>query len=99
MEQTYDIFEALPDGTLEWRECLDGHEAALARARELASLSTNEFRVMHLATNAIVLVLNAKQPRAGPGGESPNSEEGRAGQTDLPVPWWSLVRRPTKSVL
>lgn len=98
MEQTYDIFEALPDGTIEWRECTEGHEGALIRARELGACSTNEFRVMHLATNAMVFVVNAKQPVTGPGAESPNPTGSGAGQTDLPVPWWSLVRRPTKSV-
>lgn len=61
MERTYDIFEVFPDETVEWLESVSGHEAALARAGELAAKSTNEFRVMHLPTNSIVAVLNRRE--------------------------------------
>jgi hypothetical protein len=64
MDRTYDIFEVMPDGILEWRECVVGHEAAIARARERASKSANEFRIMHLPTKSIAAVLNSKEPPA-----------------------------------
>lgn len=97
MEQVYDIFEALPDGSLEWRECVDERHIAIARAGELAARSANEFRVMHLPTSSVVVVLNAKEPSQSEGG-SQNPGEHQAGQGDVPVPWWSLVRRRPKSI-
>lgn len=97
MEETYDIFEASPDGSLEWRECIDGRDAAFARAGELASRSANEFRVMHLSTSSIALVLNAKQPPASRD-TSANPTEGEIVQAEMPRPWWSFVRRSTKTV-
>ncbi|HTU34825.1 MAG TPA: hypothetical protein VMF66_13575 [Candidatus Acidoferrum sp.] len=96
MGQTYDIFEVLPDGTLEWRECVEGHEAALSRTHELAARSTNEFRVVHLPTNSILIALNAKELPKPSEGDSAAPNEGGS-QTDLPVPWWSVVRSGTKS--
>lgn len=98
MEETYDIFEALPDGSLEWRECIAGRDAAFARAGELASRSANEFRIMHLPTSSIVLVLNAKQPPAASRDASVNPNESDIVQAELPRPWWSFVRRHTKTV-
>lgn len=99
MEQIHDIFEVLPDGSLEWRECVDGRDPALSRAKELAASSANEFRVMHLPTGAIVAVLNAKQPSPDSGDACRNANEAATHQGGLPAPWWSFVRRSTKSVL
>jgi len=61
MDRIYDIFEMIEDGPV-WRAVVSGHDDAVTRAKELASRSMNEFRVMHLPTNSVVAVLNASQP-------------------------------------
>jgi hypothetical protein len=57
VERTYDIFEVWPDGHLMWRAAVQGHEAALNRMRELASESSNEFRMIHLGSNSVIAIL------------------------------------------
>jgi hypothetical protein len=57
VERTYDIFEKLPDGALVWRETVSGHDAAIARLRELAKESANEFQVHHVLTKSIIATL------------------------------------------
>jgi hypothetical protein len=91
MERTYDIFEVLTNCDLEWRDFAEGHDAALARARELAAGSKNEFRVMHLPTNSVVAVFNAKQSPAGSGGEPGKSERGTRG-ANASLRWGSFTR-------
>jgi hypothetical protein len=61
MERHYDIFEILPDGAPVWRTAVEGHERALLKLRELAAQTTNEIRVMHLASNSIVATMNISQ--------------------------------------
>ena len=58
MERHYDIFEIMPDGAPLWRTAVQGHEAAILKLKELAANSTNEIRVMHLASNSIVASMN-----------------------------------------
>ena len=60
MERTYDIFELLSDGTRLWRTVVPGHEAALAKLKQLATNSPNEFLMMHAPTRAIIAVLSNK---------------------------------------
>lgn len=90
IERTYDIFELLTDSDLEWRDFAEGHDAALARARELAAGSKNEFRVMHLPTNTIVAVFNAKQS-PNPGNVPPKTGEGGEGEGRLPGRWGKIA--------
>jgi hypothetical protein len=59
MERSYHIFEIIDSDPI-WRECVNGHTEALARAMEFARKSKNEIRVMHLPDNAVVAVLNDK---------------------------------------
>ena len=59
MERIYDIFEIRHAGAI-WRDTVTGHEPALARMRELASDSPNEFRLMHLPSKAVIAILYAK---------------------------------------
>jgi len=61
MEREYDLFEYYPDGSCPWRGVVSGHEAALAKLRELATETKNEVRVMHVPTKSIVAVMNARQ--------------------------------------
>jgi hypothetical protein len=58
LERTYDLFEILPDGSPIWRATIDGHENAIRRLQELAAMTPNEVRVMHLPEKAIIAALN-----------------------------------------
>jgi len=82
MERTYDIFEVLPDGLLEWLEFVSGHEEALERARVLAAASPNEFRVMHLPTNSVVAVFNAKESPSESSSKGSTRKKGGSGQSE-----------------
>jgi hypothetical protein len=57
MDREYDLFEVLPDGALIWRDSVTGHEKAIQRLRELVAVTDNEFRVMHIPTNALIASL------------------------------------------
>ena len=83
VQRTYDIFEVLPDGEFVWRDFVEGLDATLARARELAAQSTNEFRVMHLPTHSVVAVLNAQKSPAQSGEVPPAPADGGKGDADL----------------
>ena len=54
MERDYDLFEVLPDGAVIWKETVSGHENAIRRLRELAEVTDNEFRIMHILTNTLI---------------------------------------------
>ena len=60
VERTYDIFEKHPDGTMLWKETVNGHEAAIAKLREVAAKTTNEVQVLHLPTKSLIATMNAK---------------------------------------
>lgn len=62
MERHYDIFEIMPDGAPIWRIAVEGHEAAILKLKQLAATTTNEIRVMHLASNSIAAALNVPKP-------------------------------------
>jgi hypothetical protein len=58
MDRDYDLFEVFPDGSLVWRDSVTGHEKAIRRLRELAELTDNEFRVIHVPTNTLIASMN-----------------------------------------
>ena len=60
MDRDYDLFEVFPDGTQIWRESVTGHENTIGRLIELAGLTPNEVRVMHILTNCLIAVLNKR---------------------------------------
>lgn len=63
MERSYDIFERMPDGTLLWVAAVQGHEEAIIKLKWWGEKRSNEFRLMHLPTSAVIAVVNApKQP-------------------------------------
>ena len=62
MDRNYDLFEILPDGAPIWKCAVAGHENAVQQLRELARYTNNELRIMHLASNTIIAVLNAPSP-------------------------------------
>jgi hypothetical protein len=43
-----------------WRTTIDGHEAAIAKLRELAAKTPNELQVLHLPTKALIATVNQK---------------------------------------
>ena len=58
MQRKYDIFEKMPDGTIMWRESVQGHEEAVRKLKELAACSLNEFQLLHLPTQSLVAIVN-----------------------------------------
>lgn len=60
MDRTYDIFEKLQDGTMLWKASVVGHDAAIVELKARALRGTNEFRLMHMATNTVVAVMNVR---------------------------------------
>ena len=61
MDRQYDIFERFSSGRLVWRAVKIGHEHSLFKLKELAARSTNEFVLMHVPTNSVVAIANAKK--------------------------------------
>ncbi len=62
MDRDYDLFEVFPDGSLIWRGSVTGHEKAIRRLQELAALTDNEFRVMHVPTNTLIASTKRSKP-------------------------------------
>jgi hypothetical protein len=63
VERSYDIFERLADGTMLWVAAVQGHEEAISKLKWYGEKRSNEFRLMHLPTNAIIAAVNVpKQP-------------------------------------
>jgi hypothetical protein len=62
MDRVYDLFEKLPDGSLVWRETVVGHEAAIAKLKDLAAKTSNECCVMYLVDKALIATLKKKRP-------------------------------------
>jgi hypothetical protein len=60
MERTYDIFEKMPDGTILWRDSVQGHEKAVSKLKEVAAGSLHEFQLLHLPTQSLVATVNTK---------------------------------------
>jgi hypothetical protein len=64
MNREYDLFEELPDGSLLWRAVAQGLENALAKLKELGSLSPNEHFAMHTPTKMVVGRVNVPRSDA-----------------------------------
>jgi hypothetical protein len=62
----YDIFEALPDGTVRWRACARSLRNVHSTLGDLGKQSSNQFFAMHLPTNEIVARVNHESDRSGP---------------------------------
>jgi len=63
LERQYDLFEILPDDTPTWRGVAHGHDNAIRQLRELAKQTTNEVRVMDMASKAIIVTMNNPKPK------------------------------------
>jgi hypothetical protein len=70
VDRNYDLFEIVPDGSPIWKCAVAGHENAVQQLRELAKHTSNELRIMHLASNTIIAILNAPHQS----GDAPNSQ-------------------------
>jgi hypothetical protein len=60
MQRDYGLFEVIRDGCLLWRAAVAGREGAVIKLQELALISSNEFQIIHLPTNAVIARMNAK---------------------------------------
>lgn len=58
MYREYDIFEQLPDGSVEWRGFVIGLDTARTRLELLGNRSKHEFFAMHTPTKEIVVRVN-----------------------------------------
>jgi hypothetical protein len=58
MERQYDLFEHFSNGDVQWRMTVNGHENAIQQLKKLAATTSNEVRVVHLPTLAIIAVMN-----------------------------------------
>ncbi len=54
MIKEYDLFEKMPDGSLIWRDFVEGREKARLKLTRLSAFSPNEFRAIHIQTNKVV---------------------------------------------
>lgn len=59
MDRDYDIFERLPDGSVMWRDFVNGLESARAKLDLLGGRSANEFIAIHMPTKEIAARINA----------------------------------------
>lgn len=69
MNREYDLFEKFPDGSVLWKGCVAGLEAAIAKLKQEAGLSPNEHFARHTPTNAIVARLNVSEAEPRGSGE------------------------------
>lgn len=60
MDRQCDIFERFPGGQLVWRAVKIGHEQSVLKMKKIAARSPNEFVLMHVPTNAVIAIANAK---------------------------------------
>jgi hypothetical protein len=59
MNRVYDTFEVLPDGTLIWRATVTGCEDAVNKLEQLAKVSRNEFRLIHIPSQTVIATMTA----------------------------------------
>jgi hypothetical protein len=59
---TYDIFEVTHAGKF-WKTSVPGHDAAIARALQLAIETPNEIRVLHLESDALIMSVRQFEPQ------------------------------------
>jgi hypothetical protein len=57
VDQSYDIFEVTPEGTI-WRTSVNGLASAMADLEALALMTKNEVRLLHLESNSVIAVMN-----------------------------------------
>jgi hypothetical protein len=75
LERHYDLFEILRDGAPIWRGVAHGHENAIRQLKGLAKTTTNEVRVMHIGSNAIIATMNNPKPQGTQALERKNNAE------------------------
>ena len=64
MEREYDLFEHFSNGDVLWRMTVIGHENAIQQLKELAATTSNEVRIVHLPTQAVIAVMNRASKEA-----------------------------------
>jgi hypothetical protein len=63
-ENSYDLFEKVPDGGSQWLTAVVGLENANSKLQEIASRTANEVFVMDLHTSKVLARANVSKPRA-----------------------------------
>jgi hypothetical protein len=61
MNREYDIFEKLSDGSVIWRDFVQGLETARAKVGQLAKRSKNGFFAIHTPTKDIAVRVNVSE--------------------------------------
>lgn len=64
VDRNYDILEIFSDASPVRRGCVSAHGNGIRKLQELAIQTSNELRVMHVATKTIIATLNAPQSSA-----------------------------------
>jgi hypothetical protein len=59
VDREYDLFETV-NGEPIWRCSVIGLEPATAKLKELAAVTRNELRLMHLPSNSLIAQANSK---------------------------------------
>jgi len=58
MKRAYDVFEVLADGVSIWKASIDSEEGGIRKLEQLAKDQSNEFRLIHRPTLAILATRN-----------------------------------------
>lgn len=82
MDRQYDLFEKLPDGSLDFRSTIAGLESAIAALKDLSAHTDNECALIHLPTRTVIAVMH--------GSESSSRDSAQPASPDQTM---SLVRR------
>jgi len=62
VHRDYDLFEQFSDGSVVWKCRVSGHEASIAKLKQLSAQTQNEVFVMHLPTKAVIAKMNVASP-------------------------------------
>src|SRR4051812_36529669 len=66
MDREYNIFECYPDGSIAWRDAVEGLIMARQRLRQLTANKINEHFAMHLPTRDAVFLVDGAVDGKGP---------------------------------
>lgn len=82
MQRQYDLFEKLPDGSLDFRSTIAGLECAIAALKNLSTHTDNDCVLIYLPTRTVIAMMHGTE-----------SSSGDSAQPASPDRTMSLVRR------
>jgi hypothetical protein len=65
VDRTYGIIEIVAGDSPTWLRAVSGHEAAVARLKDIAAKTKNEVRPIHVPSLSIIAVMNETKTPAG----------------------------------